>query len=80
MWKYGGEKHITGLVGNIKEKDHLEDLSIDQMTTAQWFLKKQDWRMTDWFKLAQNRDKWLALLNTVINPGSHKIQGVSTLG
>jgi hypothetical protein len=34
----------------------------------------------DWFKLAQNRYRWLALSNTVINPGSHKIQGVSTLG
>jgi len=32
-------------VGKYEEKRYLEDLSIDKMTTAQWFLKKQDWSM-----------------------------------
>jgi len=43
-------------------------------------LKETRLEDVDWFNLAQNRHNWLALLNMVMNRGSHKIQRVSTLG
>jgi len=31
----------------------------------------------DWMELAQDRDRWQALVNTVMNFGFHKMQGIS---
>jgi hypothetical protein len=31
----------------------------------------------DWIELAQNRNRWRALVNVVMTFGSHKIQGIS---
>jgi hypothetical protein len=38
--------------GNLKERDHLGDPGVDGM---------------DWIELAQNRDRWRALVNVVMN-------------
>jgi hypothetical protein len=35
------------------------------------------WVGMDWIDLAQDRDQWKALVNTVMNFGFHKFMGIS---
>jgi hypothetical protein len=50
----------------MKERDHLEDLSVDGRIILKWVFKKWNGRM-DWIDLAQHMDRWPALVNAVIN-------------
>jgi len=36
----GGESRIQVLVGNLRERDHLEDLSIDGWIILRWIFRK----------------------------------------
>jgi hypothetical protein len=40
-------------------------------------LREIGWDGMDWIDLAQNRDQWRALVNTVMNLGFHKMRGSS---
>ena len=40
------------------------------------YLEETVWGL-DWIDLAQDRDKWRAVVNTVMNSGLHKMQGIS---
>jgi hypothetical protein len=48
----------------LKGKDLSEYLDMDGIRMD---LRKVVWEVVDWMHLAQDRDKWLAVLNTVIN-------------
>jgi hypothetical protein len=52
--------------GNLKERDHLEDPGIDWRTILKWILRKCNGDM-DWIDRTQDRGKWRALVNAVIN-------------
>jgi hypothetical protein len=43
---------------NLKGRDHMENLKD---------LKEIGWEGVDWILLAQNRDQWQAVVNTVMN-------------
>jgi hypothetical protein len=48
------------------EGDHLKDPGADGRIILKWIFKKLDGNM-DWIDLAQDRDKWQALVNSVMN-------------
>jgi hypothetical protein len=48
-----------------KERDHQEDLDIGGRLILRWILEREDGMV--WIDLAQNRDQWRALVNTVMN-------------
>jgi hypothetical protein len=51
---------------NLREGDHLEDLGVDGRIILKWILEKLDVNM-DWIDLAQDRDRWRAVVNAVMN-------------
>jgi hypothetical protein len=51
---------------NLRNRDHLEDTGIDGRIIFIWILKKWDEGM-DWIELPQDRDRWQALVNVLMN-------------
>jgi hypothetical protein len=68
MWHVWGtgEVHTGFWYGDLKEGEHLEDLGVDRRIILKWILKKCDGGM-DWIELAQDTDRWRALVNVVMN-------------
>ena len=62
-----GKKHTGFWWGNLRERDHLEDLGVDGRIILRWVFRKWDGGGMDWIDLAQERDRWRALVHAVIN-------------
>jgi hypothetical protein len=54
------------LWGNLREGGHLEDPGVDRRIILKWIFERLDGDM-DWIDLAQDRDRWRAVVNAVIN-------------
>jgi hypothetical protein len=54
------EMHIMFWMENLQRRDHLE-------YNVGMHNKEIGWEGVDWLHLAQDRDQWRALLNTVTN-------------
>jgi hypothetical protein len=50
----------------VREGDHLGDPGVDGRIILKWIFKKWDGRKY-WIELAQDRDRWRALVNAVMN-------------
>jgi hypothetical protein len=66
---YGGEeRRIQGFGGgNLRERDQLGNPDVDGRIIIRWIFKEVGWRGMDWIHLAQDRDRWRALVNAVMN-------------
>jgi hypothetical protein len=58
--------HIGFWCGNLGGRDDLEALGIDGRMTLKWIFKKWEGGM-DWIDMAQDRDRWQAVVNAVMN-------------
>jgi hypothetical protein len=54
------------LVGKQKKRDHWEDQDVGGRTILNWILEI-GWDGVDWIDMAQYRDQWRGLVNTVLN-------------
>ena len=66
---YGGEeRRVQGFGwGNLSERDHLGDPSLDGRIIFRWIFRIWDVEGVDRVELAQDRDRWWALVNAVMN-------------
>ena len=53
--------------GNVRERDHWGDPGADGRIILRWIFRKWDVGGMDWIELAQDRDRWRALVNAVMN-------------
>jgi hypothetical protein len=49
------------------ERDKLEDQGVDVRIILRWIIKEIGCGGMDWIDLAQDRDRWRALVNAVTN-------------
>ena len=59
-----GDTYAGFCCGNLRDRDHLEDPGLDGRIILRWIFRKWD---MDWFELAQDRDRWRAVVNVVMN-------------
>jgi len=59
--------------GNVRERDRFEDPCVEGRIILRWTFRKCD-RGMDWIDLAQDRDKWRALVYAVMNLHSRSIK------
>lgn len=52
---------------NRKERDQLEDVSVEVLTILKYILKEIGCEGVHWIDLAQDMDNWRALVKTVTN-------------
>ena len=53
--------------GNLLERDHWGDPDVDGRMILRWIFSKREVGCGDWMELAQDRERWLALVSTVRN-------------
>jgi hypothetical protein len=58
--------HTGFWLGDLRGGDYLRDPDGDGRTILKWIFKTWDGSM-DWIELAQDRDRWRALVNAVMN-------------
>jgi hypothetical protein len=57
---------LADFIRGVNEDYHLGDPGVDGRITLKWIFKMWDGGI-DWTELAQDRDRWRALVNAVMN-------------
>jgi hypothetical protein len=67
--KHGrGEKNVQGFGGESqREGYHLEDQGVYGKMGSEWILERLTWGSVDWIRLAQDWDRWRAVVSAVMN-------------
>jgi hypothetical protein len=55
--------------GNLWERDHWGDPGVDGRIILRWIFRDVGYGGMDWIELAQDRDRWRAFVNAVMNLG-----------
>jgi hypothetical protein len=63
LWHVQGRKEVYR---GLREGDHLEDPGVDGRIILKWIFERMDGGI-DWIDLAQDGDRWQALVNAVMN-------------
>ena len=63
--------------GNLRERDHCGNPEVDGRIILRWIFRKWDGGCGDWMELAQDRERWRALVSTVRNRRVPKMRGIS---
>ena len=64
-------------LGNLRERDHWGDPDVDRRIILRTDLQEVGGGYGDWMELAQDRDRWRALVSTVRNLRVPKMRGIS---
>jgi hypothetical protein len=69
MWHVWGRRGVhTGFWwGDPKEGDHLGDPGVDGRIILRWIFREVGCGGMNWIELAQDRDRWRAVVNAVRN-------------
>jgi hypothetical protein len=62
MWHAWPRKVYKVLVGKPEGMSHSEDQGVDGRMVSEWILGR-----LDWIRMAQDRDRWRALVKEVMN-------------
>jgi hypothetical protein len=62
-----GEAYTGFWWGNLREGDHLGDQGVNGRIILRWIFIKWDLGGMDWIEKAQDRNRWRALVNAVMN-------------
>ena len=78
MWRVWGRGEVcTGFwLGNLRERDHWGDPGVDGRIILRWIFMKWE-GVVGTMELAQDRDRWRALVGTVKNLRVPKMRGIS---
>ena len=57
-WPRHTAAHRVICLGNLTEREHFEDLSIDERIILNWILKKYNRKDLDCIDLHQDKDRW----------------------
>ena len=58
--------HPEFWLGDLTDGEQLKDLGTDRRIILKWISKTWD-RCIDWIDLAQDRDRWRALVNVIMS-------------